>query len=224
MGSHADTCQSWRSPGKSLQRWESRSCYPHTPALHPSSLHPGPVSSAPVGQSDSFLSTGHVRALLCLGFTKCHSSCNSHILHFWKNTQTRKLPTLCFTKFPLCPLKFVSDFYFSLWLVIHLFPLQCKGNVCSFGPSEFWDGTCGTPKRSPQFHPPVLQLPMVPVRRPLLEHWIRNSKSKSKKLFYSIAWKSNIYGFTVHGHLVAIASFHQTHRASVGLSQRIAHS
>ena len=172
----------------------------------------------------SFPSTGHVRALLCLGFTKCHSSCNSHILHFWKNTQTRKLPSLCFTKFPLCPLKFVSDFYFSLWLVIHLFPLQCKGNVCSFGPSEFWDGTCGTPKRSPQFHPPVLQLPMVPVRRPLLEHWIRNSKSKSKKLFYSIAWKSNIYGFTVHGHLVAIASFHQTHRASVGLSQRIAHS
>ena len=36
------------SPGKSLQRCESRSCYPHTPALHPSTLHPGPVSTASV--------------------------------------------------------------------------------------------------------------------------------------------------------------------------------
>ena len=36
------------SPGKSLQRCESRSCYPHTPALHPSTLHPGPVRTASV--------------------------------------------------------------------------------------------------------------------------------------------------------------------------------
>ena len=165
MGSHADTCQSWRSPRKKSPKMWITIMLP---------THACTASFNPASRSGehciSFPSTGHVRALLCLGFTKCHSSCNSHIFHFWRNIQTRKLPSLCFTKFPLCPLKFVSDFYFSLWLVIHLFPLQCKGNVCSFGPSEFWDGTCGTPKRSPQFHPPVLQLPTVPVRRPLLEH------------------------------------------------------